>query len=294
MATWGPRELPALREITDAALPGEDLSEDELSGLVEEGTLLGAADAGGAALIVGPGRPGAPAAVALIAVVPSAQGRGLGRELLRAAEAHAFDLGAGSVWAGAAGHLGPGSGLTERAGSWSPGPWLWPGVEVHATRALCLFEAAGYERADAVFHPACATTIARPAPAGVDIRRVLEDDDADRAVGLMAEVAPMVAVEVARAVEHGSCLLASEGGEALAVGCHSVHRVGWIGPIAVAKAARRRGLGAALLARLCADLRAAGRSEAEIAWAEPLEFYVRSASASVSRVYRRMVKSRVA
>src|SRR5579871_3542520 len=53
ITTWGPRELPALREITDAALPGEDLSEDELATVVEEGTILATADGAGAVLIVG-------------------------------------------------------------------------------------------------------------------------------------------------------------------------------------------------------------------------------------------------
>lgn len=277
ITTWGPRELPALREITDAALPGEDLSEDELSTVVDEGTILATADGAGAVLTVGPGtadRGTAPAIIALLAVVPAAQGRGVGRALLEAARAQAVVRGATAVWAGAGG---------------AAGPWLWPGVDVHATRALCLFESAGFRVAETVLDAACPTTLRRPPPPGVAVHRVLEDRDARAAVALAEMVTPTLAGEVARAVEHGSCLLATEGDDAVGLGCHSVHRVGWIGPLVVAQPARRRGIGACLLAALCTDLRAAGRPEAEIAWADPLGFYARVAGASVSRVYRRLV-----
>ena len=280
ITTWGPRELPALREITDAALPGEDLSEDELAAVVEEGTILAASDGTGAVVVVGSGRnsgaDAGAAVIALLAVVPSAQGRGAGRALLEAARQRAVQWGVTAAWAGSAG---------------SAGPWLWPGVDVHATRALCLFEAAGFRVAETVLHAACPTTFRRPPPAGVGVHRVLEDEDAVAAVALAETSLPSLAGEVARAVEHGSCLLATEAGRLIGIGCHSVHRVGWIGPIFVVPTARRRGIGAALLASLCADLRAAGHPEAEIAWADPLAFYTRSAGASVSRVYRRYVWS---
>jgi GNAT superfamily N-acetyltransferase len=276
-----------LREITDAALPGEDLSEDELSALVDEGTILATPDGAGAVLIVGPGPvreplaagsgSGGAAVVGLIAVVPAAQGQGLGRALLRAAEEWAVDHGAAELWAAAAG---------------AAGPWLWPGVDIRATRAVCLFEAAGYQVAGTVLDAACPTTFRASPPPGVTFARVLEDDDADAAVGVGRTVSPVLAGEVARAVEHGSCLLATDEGRPVAVGCHSVNRVGWIGPVLVAGPDRGRGIGAALLAGLCTDLRAAGRPEAQIGWARPLEFYARAAGASVSRVYQRLARGR--
>jgi GNAT superfamily N-acetyltransferase len=266
-----------LREITDAALPGEDLSEDELAGILDEGTILAASDGTGAALTVGPGAPVEPTAavVALLVVVPGAQGRGVGRALLEAARRQAVERGATAVWAG--------------SGQRAVGPCLWPGVDIHATRALCLFEATGFRVADTVLHAACPTTFRRSPPPGIEVRRVLEDDDARAAIAIAEASAPSVAGDVARAVDHGSCLLASDPDRPIGIGCHSVHRVGWIGPVVIAPSARRRGVGAAVLAALCADLRAAGRPEAEIAWADPLGFYARAAGASVSRVYRRLV-----
>jgi GNAT superfamily N-acetyltransferase len=276
-----------LREITDAALPGEDLSEDELSAVADEGTVLATPDGAGAVVVVGPDRasrggrtdPGSAGLgiIVLIAVVPAAQGHGLGRTLLQAAEQWARDQGVAELWAGAAGPVGP---------------WLWPGVDIHATRALCLFESAGYQIADTVLDAACPTTFRASPPAGVTIGRVLEDNDADAAVAVGQAVSPTLAGEVARAVEHGSCLLARDNDRPVAVGCHSVNRVGWIGPLLVAGPDRRRGIGTALLAGLCADLRAAGRPEAQIGWAQPLEFYARAAGASVSRAYRRFVRAR--
>jgi predicted N-acetyltransferase YhbS len=109
-------------------------------------------------------------------------------------------------------------------------------------------------------------------------------------------VEPRLSGEIARAVEHGSCLLAVEAGDDAAapvgLACHSVNRVGWIGPVLVAQPWRRQGVGAAVLSAACADLRGAGHPDSQIAWAEPIEFYARSAGASVSRVYRHMVCER--
>jgi GNAT superfamily N-acetyltransferase len=269
-----------LREITDAALPGEDLSEDELSSVAEIGAVLAVADGSGAAVVLPPGTRRAAgsdpaAAVVLLAVVPGAQGRGTGRQLLEAAAEWAFaGQGASSLWAGA---------------SDAPGPRLWPGVDVSWTRALCLFETAGYQDAGTVLDLACPATYRASPPPGVTVTRVLEDSDAAAARRVTTATTPGLAGDVARAVEHGSCLLATDRGRPVGVGCHSVNRVGWIGPVLVAGTDRRRGIGASLLSSLCTDLRAAGRPEAPISWAWPMVFYARTAGASVYRVSRRLV-----
>lgn len=301
MCTWGAESVSALRDLTDAALPGENLSDDELLAACLEPAADSAvvlAEAGGAAAVavrLSEGEAGRPAAaVSLLAVVPAAQGTGLGRDLLRAARDWAFDRpDVTSLVAGAAGQTGV---------------RLWPGVDVAWTRALCLFEAAGFRSGATVLHLACPTTFRAAPPAEVVVRRVLEEQDAVAAARLCAAVAPRLSGEIARAVESGSCLLAAEAGEdapvapvarvavapvaPVGLAAHSVNRVGWIGPVLVAPTWRRRGVGAALLSAVCADLRAAGHPDAQIAWAEPIEFYARSAGASVSRVYQRMMCQR--
>jgi hypothetical protein len=49
-------------------------------------------------------------------------------------------------------------------------------------------------------------------------------------------------------------------------------------------------VGAALLSAACRDLRAAGHADAEIAWVGPVGFYAKAAGATVSRVFRTLVK----
>jgi ribosomal protein S18 acetylase RimI-like enzyme len=51
-----------------------------------------------------------------------------------------------------------------------------------------------------------------------------------------------------------------------------------------------RGIGTAMLSAACRDLRAAGYADAEIAWVSTVAFYGKAAGASVSRVFRTMVK----
>jgi N-acetylglutamate synthase-like GNAT family acetyltransferase len=57
---------------------------------------------------------------------------------------------------------------------------------------------------------------------------------------------------------------------------------------------RRRGIGRALLGAACADLRAAGLPDVQIATPTPVEFFTRSAGASVSRVFWRLTRARPA
>jgi len=69
------------------------------------------------------------------------------------------------------------------------------------------------------------------------------------------------------------------------VGCHSVSRAGWVGPMATDPAWRGRGVGSAALGAICADLMAAGATSAEICWVGPVRFYA-AAGATVSRAFR--------
>jgi len=274
---WGIGDLGALTEVVAAALPGERLTADELAACCFEdpGVVLASPDGDGVVAAVR--RPlGATSLVfvKLVAVRPGAQRAGLGRRLLAAVEAWAFDGGAAGV------HL---------AGS-APA-YLWPGVDASWVGMLCLAEAAGYEPVGAELNMGLPTTYRSDLPAGVEVRRVLEDADVAAVVGLVAGEWPHWLPELDRAIEQGGCLAAWRGGEVVAFGCHSVNRAGWIGPMGTVPAAGRGGIGHALLGLLCRDLMIAGHERAEIAWVGPVRFYAK-AGAEVSRVFRTYRKER--
>jgi GNAT superfamily N-acetyltransferase len=208
----------------------------------------------------------------------------LGRELLAGAEAWAVERGATRV----------------RVGAEAPF-YLWPGVDVQWTKALCLFESAGYVPLGAEVNMSCPTTFRAKAPEGVTVRRVLEEDDAAAVVGFSGAHFPHWVPELRRGIEHGGChaafavsdrggAFATGDGEVVGFACHSVNRDGWVGPMATHPDRRHRRVGAALLSELCRDLRTAGFNDAEIAWVGPVGFYAKTAGAAVSRVFRILVK----
>jgi mycothiol synthase len=281
MQVWTRADAPALCALVDITLPGEGLSADEVVSTCFE-------DTEPSIVLALPGGQGAAAAVVravgdrkvvdllLLVVEPAAQGQGRGRQLLAAVEEWAFDtVGASAVRAGRSSAFG-----------------LWPGVDVRWTRSLCLFDAAGYEVADVALVLSCPSTYWTPAPEAVEVRRVLEDDDATASQSWTALHLPRWSAVVARSVEHGSCLVAVKRGEIAGLVCHSVNRTGWVGPIAVAADQRGRGIGRALLGATCRDLRAAGLADVQISPSAPIEFFARSAGASVSRVFRCYVNTR--
>lgn len=287
---WMRAETTRLVALMDLTLPGERLTEDELVTLCfddpDPTVVLGSPDGDAAiALVARAGRPdGAPVAfIQALVVAPAQQGHGRGRSLVAAAEEWARGAGCRSLVAGAGAPY-----------------YLWPGIDVRWTTALALFEATGFADRGAVMNMACPTTHQASPPAGVTIDRVLEDADAARAADLCRRYWPDWEAEARRAVDHGACLLAravagdgeTDGsGDAIGFACHSVNRVGWVGPMATVPHLQHNGVGAALLSALCADLRVAGLAEAEISWVGPVEFYARAAGASVSRVFRQASKS---
>ena len=274
MRIWGRDDAAQLSGLVDLTLPGEGLTADEVVSACFE-------DPDPAVVLALPGGEGAVAVVAreagpartahliLLAVEPPAQGEGRGRRLLAAAEEWAFDaMGSSELVAGGRDPFG-----------------LWPGVDVRWTRSLCLFEAAGYRTGPATLVLSCPSTHRAPAPPGIDVRRVLTDADADAVLAWSAVHLPGHRRALVRAVEQAGCLVALAGGGVAGLVCHSINRAGWIGPIAVAPDHRRRGVGRALLGAACADLRASGLGDAHINGSGPLEFFVRSTGASVSRVF---------
>jgi GNAT superfamily N-acetyltransferase len=269
---WGADRVDDLVALTSAALPHERLSSAELAACLW--------DDPGPAVVLGD-RRGAVAAVVrgtvghlrLLVVAPEARRRGAGRELLRAAE----------EWM-------VGRGATElRVGAEVP-YYLWPGVPIEATAALALLETSGYDDAGAVLDMICPTDLVAPPPAGVEVRLV--DGGTTAAVAALVDREwPWWRDEVDRAVDQGGCVGAFTGdGAAVGFGCHSVSRAGWIGPIGTDPAAGRGGVGAAVMAGLCAELRVRGHAEAEICWVGPIAFYAKACGARMSRAFQTRVK----
>jgi GNAT superfamily N-acetyltransferase len=295
--TWTGADLPALVSVVDAAFPGEDLSADEVQSACFEdpapSIVLGLPDGEGAVAVTArPSEMGPIASLLLLAVAPAARGEGRGRRLLEAAEEWAFDE-AGAIRVGAAGSA-PFS--------------LWPGVDVHWTPALCLFDSAGYRDDGAAVLLSFPSSYRAAPPPGVELRRVVSDEEAKMAARFCAEQWPAWGAEVGRAVEHGCCLVAlapaapgtpaapaapaGDGTMPVGLVCHSVSRTGWIGPIGVVEGHRGLGIGSALLAAVSTDLMVAGIREAHVWPGDPMGFFARRAGASTSRVFLRRSRSR--
>lgn len=128
--------------------------------------------------------------------------------------------------------------------------------------------------------------------AGVTVRRATPADEAslDR---LLDSEWPTWRPEVEIALAQGTLHLAIRDGDALGFAAHGATNAeqGWFGPMGTAEAARGLGIGAVLLRRCLADLRADGHPRATIAWAAALPFYERACGATVERRFRRFERA---
>ena len=282
---WDESRAADLTALCDAALPAENLTEDELRAALWDGagddgddacvvvaTPDGSSAAAGVVHTVGPRRVGF---VQLVVVHPDARRRGLGTSLVDELRRWAFDE-----------HGAEGLGV----GGASPF-YLWPGVDVQATPALCLFESLGFRPRGCEVNMAYPTKHRAPVPAGVSLRRALEEDDVVAGLSFVGRHWPNWVAEARRAVEHGACHLAVDDADGAVVGfgCHSVNRLGWLGPMGTDPVRRHGGLGNALLGVIATDLMAAGLSSVEVAWVGPVGFYANAAGASVSRTFRTLL-----
>ena len=283
METWGRGELDRILALVAEALPGEDLQDDDVvANLFDDPDpvrIFGAP--GGAGFLAGVVR-GTTAHIQLLAVQPGAQRNGLGSALVESFERWAFDdAGADAVVVGAGAPF-----------------YLFAGVDVRATAALCLFESLGYRARGAELNLSFPARFRAPAPTGVTIERVLEEDDATDAEAFVGTHWPNWVPELQRGIEHGACFLArrdtGERGDVVGFGCHSVNRLGWLGPIGTDPDQRAAGVGTALLSAIAKDVMAAGIESVEVSWIGPIGFYAKAADASVSRVFRALAKRRPA
>jgi GNAT superfamily N-acetyltransferase len=292
ITTWDRSHAGALAALVEAALPGEELSEDELLAVCfddpgsdpdrpgrpgEAAIVLATEDGTGAAVAVirAWGEPDAlhkVAFVKLLVVHPDHRRRGHGHALLAAVERWAWHEGAAEL---------------QLAGS-APF-YLWPGVDATATEMLCLAEARGYRPFSSDVNMALPTTFRADAPEGTVVRRVISDADVHLVQDLVEAHWPEWWPETERAIEHGCCHAVfaedADGSRAIGFGCHSVNRAGWLGPMGTDPEQRAAGVGQALLGQICRDLMIAEYAHTEISWVGPVRFYAKS-GATVSRVFR--------
>ena len=154
--------------------------------------------------------------VRLLAVDPSAHGRGNGRALLVAAE----------EWAVAAGHHSLVTGA-------DPPYHLWPGVPTSETALLCLLESRHYSRTETNFDMRVDLRSIPPDPGGHAVVRAVERAEIGE---WMTTHWPNWCQEVSRAADKGNLILAREAGDdgdIVAFSAFEVNRRGRLGPVAV-------------------------------------------------------------
>ncbi len=289
MDRWGAERIEDLAAFVAEAMPDEDLTADEiLTACYEQpGVVLGAADSTGV-VAVGVGRePGGAlvAVVRLLVVAHDAPGANTALALLRAAETWSSQRGVERVLLG--------GGL----------PFLlWPGVEPGGHLEAWALAAGFHPVGDATAHEVDVSFRSEP-PDDVEVRRVVRDADVTAVTLAVAAAAPASSDEVARAVDHGTChgafarRPATDPGapspdDVLGIGCHSVTRAGWVGPLGVRPEQRRRGIGRSLLGQICRDLMIAEFPAAVVPDVDEVgsAAFVRSSGGRPTRVFRRMAK----
>lgn len=273
----GPEDAGEVAALLARAAPDEGLDADELEDVLWDGggIVLGRRDAVALVAVVaattrGTGEP--VGHVRLLAVDPERARRGLGRAALAEAERWLVEQGASTVVLGGEAPV-----------------YLWPGVDVAAEGLVALVEGAGYEAAGELANMDLDVAFRAPTPDGIELRRVVEDDDAAAVRAMVAERWPHWSEELDRGIDRATVHAAFEHGAPVGFCGHSVLRTGWVGPMATVEEVRHRGIGAALLAEACRDLMVMGRRTAEIAWVGPADFYARL-GATPGRRWRRYVR----
>lgn len=282
--------------LLEQALPGEGFTDEDLATVLwdDPGVVLAADDDSGfvAAAVRTSGSRTA-GYVKVLAVDPAQRRSGRGGALLAAAESWCRDQGATEV------HL---AGVAP--------VYLWPGVDVVTmVPMLCLAERSGYQARTSELNMVLPSTFRRAPAAAVgndrlDLVRLVDDADVAAVVELVARRWPHWSEELDLAVEGGTAIgafrgraggpddlggAAGAGGTALgrAVGfvCHSVSRLGLLGPMGTDPEDQGGGVGGALVGAVGADLQAAGVETIEICWVGPTTFYAKL-GATVNRSFR--------
>ncbi|GII58329.1 hypothetical protein Pth03_67180 [Planotetraspora thailandica] len=264
-ALWADREAPLLVRRLAAPPPGRrrvTLATPDLDGVVFAST----SDGGTGHISTGH--------IDLIAVDPAAQGHGIGRALVEAAQ----------DWLHA-------EGATEVRFAGNPPCYAWPGIDVRYTPAACLAESLGYERYRVAWNmtadPAAAgayaddTALARLALAEVTLHSAPAGERAAVAEFARKHWNDAWAWEVEQAT---GCHYAMRDGEVIGFAAWGSRPL-WFGPMGTAECARGLGVGRVLVRRCLAEQAAAGLSSVQIGWVGPVKFYSQALGARVERVF---------
>lgn len=286
LITWAPKHATALAALWAAAAPEEPLSLPELTQVVlaDSGVVLATPDGSGAIAAVIRNSPDAIRGyIKFIAVHPDVQRRGLGLRLLAAGEDWLSRMGARLVGLGADVPL-----------------YLWPGVDVANLPAQALAQAAGYRVVGCDLNLRLPTTYLANLPDGVRVLRLGGPcvTDGHRVIALRELIAkewPIWITEFELGIARGTVFGAfshrdGEGSPAMGFCAHSTLRRGWIGPLGTHPHYRQQGIGAALVAAVCGDLRKLGYTQAEVPWVGPIAFFA-NRGATLSRAFRRFSRT---
>jgi GNAT superfamily N-acetyltransferase len=200
--------------------------------------------------------------IRLLALDPARRGRGLGHELLRAAE---DDLdGARVITVGA-----------------DPPYFLFPGVPVEETALCCLLERHHYAREETNYNIDIDLADLPPDPGLALEPRASDRPELER---WMARHWPNWQGEVLRAFDRGSLVLGRDDNDITGFCAYDVNRSGTLGPVASRPDLIGKGVGAPLLVGALHRMRAMGRDAVEVLWVGPMVPYARLGG-RVSRLF---------
>lgn len=260
-------DLPAIaalcaRSLSDAPRPDE--LERTLFAPEQPATVFGDPDVGLVATVAGIGGSAGQGYVRLVVVAPEHRDRGVGRELLAAAEAELRSQGLHSVT------------ICEDAPF-----YLWPGVEARETTLLCLLERLKYARTGANFNMDLDLATIPADPGGWTVASHAERGEISEWAERHWE---WWSVELVRAVDRQTLVITRDAEGIAAVCAYDVNRAGWVGPVAVRPELMGRGAGVAPLLGALHRMRAGGQTQVEIGWVGPVVPYAR-VGATVGRVF---------
>jgi GNAT superfamily N-acetyltransferase len=205
--------------------------------------------------------------VRLLAVAEGHHRRGVGRELLGAAERHLAESGAVDVTLGAdAPHH------------------IWAGVPTDATAMCCLAEALRYRREG--LNLDVDIPLKKTLPADYGGWRLARPDDVGAVVAFCQQHHPHWANEAQRAAVAGTLTLVfdRDGDELTGFCAFDVNRRGTVGPVAVRPDLVGHGVGRPVMLGALHAMRARGDTVAAVQWVGPLRPYI-DLGGHISRQY---------